>query len=136
MLNGRPFLRLFALTLLALLGLLSVGGFSAAPPALAASSGSAVIRSAPAKLSPNLAKNPLVTHAQPSCGFRSVRISQHESSAYWKNCVNHGQRINVDRAFYPDYQTCVGAGQDRYLGSGLVPVGPGAIRGASVVGHC
>ena len=54
MLNGRPFLRLFALTLLALLGLLSVGGFSAAPPALAASSGSAVVRSAPAKLSPNL----------------------------------------------------------------------------------
>lgn len=74
--------------------------------------------------------------AQVGCGFRSVRISQHESSAYWRNCVNHGQRINVDRAFYPDYEVCVGAGQDRYLGSGLVPVGPGAIRGAGVIGRC
>ncbi len=85
---------------------------------------------------PGASHSSISAPTQQSCGFRSVRISQHESSAYWRNCVSHGQRINVDRAFWPDFQVCVPQGQDRYLGAGLIPVGPGAIRGATVIGSC
>ncbi|OLL89506.1 hypothetical protein Ae706Ps2_6472 [Pseudonocardia sp. Ae706_Ps2] len=74
--------------------------------------------------------------AQARCGFRYVNNGPGANSAWWRNCSNVGTRLNVDRAFYPDFTTCVPANSDRRLGAGNLPVGPGAIRGASIIGTC